>query len=122
MIKSGLSILAGDIFNCWWDAATLNILNSGCLYSAWESKTGAGFGKANQLESILPIGFLLDMLGVRLFDSGDLFLEERKPLIFPIQLIFRGTEITLDERETILCRPGGDKTILPRGKEVIIHL
>ena len=122
LIKSGHCRQAGDLFKRWTDVISLNLAQTGRLYSSWESKTGTSRGKGNLLESTLPIGLLLELLGVRFLVSGNLILEERDPVLFPVQLIYRGTEITLEEKETLVCRPGGDMITLPRGKKAVIQL
>ena len=122
LISAGHAQLAREIFIRCLDTISMNLRRNGGLYSTWESKTGSGLRKQNDLESLLPIGLLLDLLGVRFLISGDLILEERNPLIFPVHLVYRGVEITLQEQETILSRPGGEGTSYPRGEETVIPL
>jgi hypothetical protein len=121
LIKAGYAPLAGEILVCLMDAASQNILHDGYLYSTWDSKTGQGFGKPNQLTGLLPIRLLLDLLGIRFLVTGEFILEERTPLLFPVQLIYKG-EINIQERETILCCRGGERTILARGKKEVVRL
>lgn len=121
LIKAGHTRLAGDIFKLWMDAISINLTQTGCLYSSWESQTGTRLGKGNQLESTLPIGLLLDLVGVRFLIDGDIILEEREPVLFPVQLNYRGVEITLAERESTVAQPGGDIFTLPRGKKAVIQ-
>jgi hypothetical protein len=119
-IKSGHNELAGKVFSNWLNAATQNIYRNGCLYSAWDSTTGSGLGKANLLESLLPFGMLLDLLGLRFLVSGELLIQERNPTLYPMKLLFRGSEIRIEENKTILSSSIGEKEIFPRGTEVII--
>jgi hypothetical protein len=120
LIKSGQSELAGKVFNSWLDAASLNYLELGKLYSVWDSRTGSGLGKANLLESLFPIGQLLDLLGVRFLINGDLVIQDKNPSLYPMTLDFRGVEIRIEERETICSRSGEDKRIYQRGTEQVI--
>jgi hypothetical protein len=122
LLRSGHTSLAGEIFARWLDTISTNLRRKGCLYSAWDSKTGSGLGKTNHLESTLPIGLLLDLLGVKFLISGEIILEERNPFIYPVQLKYKGVKITLQEGETVLYRVGGDSTSLPRGERTVIHL
>lgn len=122
LIRSGHTRSAREVFINCLDTISMNLRRHGCLYSAWESKTGSGLGKQNDLESILPVGLLLDMLGTRFLISGELILEEKNPLFFPVHLYYRGVQITLQERETIICWPGGESTSYPRGEETVIPL
>ena len=122
LFKAGYTRLAGEIFNCWIGTITDNLLQEGCLYATWDAKTGAGVGKANQVESILPVGLLLDLLGVRFQDTQNLVLEERIPILFPVILSYRGAEITLEETETVITWPGGDQSTYPREIQAVIPL
>jgi hypothetical protein len=122
LIKSGLPGLAGKILSRLMDTSSTHISQKGNLFSTWESKTGSGLGKTGNVEGILPIGLLLDLLGIRFLVNGKLFLDERNPFIFPVQVLFRGTEITLREHETMLRKPNGKKAIFPRGEMVEIQL
>ncbi len=122
LIRNGCTELAGEIFQRWLDAASINLNQNGCLYSAWDAIGGVGMGKSNQLESTLPIGLLYELLGISFLGSRDLILEEKQPLFFPVKLIYRGAEIILQESETILQLPGSKETAYPRGKKAVIHL
>ena len=121
LIRTGFTNLAKEIFIRWIDAVSTNLLQKGCLYSVWDSETGAGVGVANQIESTLPTGFFLDLLGVRFLGTRELKLEKNKPLIFPVKLTIKGVEITLKEEETTFLRLGDDEKTYPRGKTVVIQ-
>lgn len=122
LIRTGHNQLAGDLFSRWMEAITRNLAQTGRLYSSWDSKTGARRGKGNHLESSLPIVLLLDLLGVKFQGNKKLILEESGPFLFPLQLIYRGTRITLEEDETVLHQPGREPLSLPRGKKAVIQL
>lgn len=122
LVKAGRAGLAGKILAGWLDAAAVNINRDGSLYPAWDSRTGAGLGKPDQLTGILPVGQLLDLLGVRFLVDGNLVLEARSPLLFPVQLRLRGTEIILQQGETVLRRRGGERVILARGERHLVRL
>ncbi len=122
LIRFGNPELAGGIISCLINAVSNHISGDGRLYSTWESETGSGLSGVNQLEGILPVRLLLDLLGLRFLIDGKLILEEKYPLLFPVRLFYKGIEITISERETEICRPGGSVTIHPRGEKVEIQL
>lgn len=122
LIRFGDLKLAGDVITCLINAASNLISQTGRLYSTWESETGSGLSEVNQLEGTLPVRLFLDLLGVRFLIGGNLFLEDKYPLLFPVYLFYKGAEITISERETIIYRPGGIKMVYPRGEKVEIQL
>jgi len=122
LIRNGYSQLAGEILGGWLDAAAINLRQRGCLYNSWDPDTGLGMGKPNQLESSLPMGLMLALSGVEFQGNRELLLKENLPQIHPIQIFYRGIEITIQEKETMICQPGGEITIYPRGEEAIIPL
>ena len=68
-----------------------------------------------------PIGLLLDLLEVRFVGLKELILEANSPNLFPVQLIYRGVEVTLKEKETRVVRPGGEEILYPRGEKAVIR-
>lgn len=106
MIKKDYGPLAANLFKHWLEAVSLNLKRTGSLYAAWEAQKGNGLGKVNRIESLLPIGLLLELLGVQIHLAGDVVLKDRTPLIFPVKLYFKGIELVLEEKKTVLLRPG----------------
>jgi hypothetical protein len=122
MIRQGFSRLARDLFLRWIAATSLNLNETGTLFAAWSASSGTGKGKVNLLEGCLPIGLLLDLLEVRFQGTREIIVGEKCPHLFPVQLRYKGVEVTLREKETIIQRPDQEPILYPRGQEVIIHL
>jgi len=111
--------LAIKLFKRWLSTAAAHLTESGALYAIWRADSGASMGKANQLECLLPAGLLLDLMSLRIQINGDLVLESKDPLLFPVRLVYKGTEITVEEKVTTIKPPGRSQITLPRGKRVI---
>jgi hypothetical protein len=122
LIRRGFMRFARDLYLGWIAATSGNLNEKGTLFAAWDSNTGKGMGKPNLVEGCLPIGLFLDLLEVRFQGTRELIVGEKSPHFFPVQLIYKGVEITLLENETILQRPGEEPIFYSREHEAIIDL
>ena len=108
--------LAVELITRLMNAVSWNLTQSGCFYSAINANTGEGIGAANSLEGLIPIGFLLQTMGVTIIPGQKIVIDGEYPFTWPVRLRFRGIEIHRDQENTRIKVPG-EKTIHVGGSD-----
>ena len=109
-------LLAADLFSKIMDAILVNLDDSGCFFSAYDAQSGKGIGQKNALEGLVPIGFFLELVGIRFLNEKEILIEGEYPFPWPVTISFRGRKILRDQDMTRIDFPG-DKTRFIHGSE-----
>ena len=112
----GYKRLAVELFKGWMDACIKNLDRSGCFFPTINAKSGEGTGESNSLEGLIPIGFLLQLIGVKIIPNQKIIIEGEYPFSWSVTLKYRGIMIQRDQQSTKVNVPG-EKTILIKGSE-----
>ena len=105
--------LAADLFSSLMKTVLINLNASGCFFSSYNAKTGAGLGPRNALEGLVPIGFFLQILGIQIINEREIVVEGKHPFPWPVILRYHGFVIHRDMDQTRIDFPG-EKTIVIR--------
>ena len=104
--------LAADLFSKLMAAILINLDDSGCFFSAYDARTGNGQGIQNSLEGLLPIGFFLQVLGIKIINEREIEVEGDHPFPWPVILRYRGMVIYRDQEQTRIDFPGEKSQII----------
>ena len=108
----GRSELAAELIGRWM-AATIPVFErSGCSYPGYRVNSGQGIGIKDNPESLFPVRFFLQVLGVEFFEDGRLTIAGKNPFPWTVILNFRGLEIIRESDQTTIIRPGKETIIL----------
>lgn len=120
LLRYDKRLLAVELFSKIMDAILVNLDDSGCFFSAYDAQSGKGIGRRNALEGLIPIGFFLELVGIRFLNERELLIEGEYPFPWPVTISFRGRKILRDQDMTRIDFPG-DKTRLIHGskKEIV---
>ena len=82
------------------------------MYPAYHSNTGEGMGQQDALESLFPVSFFLQVLGIEFFQEGYITIQRENPFPWPVKLSYRGVIIERGKHRTTIFRPGKEPVIL----------
>ena len=108
--------LAADLFSRLMKSVLINLNASGCFFTSYNAKTGAGISPRNTLEGLVPIGFFLQTLGIQIINNREIVIEGNHPFPWPVILQYHGFVIHRDLDQTRIDFPG-EKTIVIRDPE-----
>ena len=104
--------LAADLFSKLMAAILINLDDSGCFFSAYDARTGNGRGIQNSLEGLIPRGFFLQVLGIKIINEREIEVEGDHPFPWPVILRYRGMVIYRDREQTRIDFPGEKSKII----------
>jgi hypothetical protein len=93
-------------------AILINLDDSGCFFSAYDARTGNGRGIQNSLEGLIPRGFFLQVLGIKIINEREIEVEGDHPFPWPVILRYRGMVIYRDREQTRIDFPGEKSKII----------
>jgi hypothetical protein len=118
----GMAEASEQLIERWMEAIIPALEASGSSYPVYGINTGGGMGQEDSLESLFPIRFFLQVLGVELIQDNQLSIEGFNPFPWPVTLKFRGLEIRRERKQTSITYPGRETIILPEGEKTQIGL
>ncbi len=122
LLKLGKMDTAAKMIERWMDVIIPALGRSGSTYPSYEISTGQGLGLKDSLESLFPIRFFLQVLGIEILQNEVLSIEGKNPFPWPVKLRYRGMEIRRDKRQTTIIRPGKDTLTLTDLEKIQIKL
>ena len=112
LLKLGKSDMAAELIGRWM-AAIIPVLNrSGSFFPGYGVNTGQGMGAEDSLESLFPVKFFLEVLGIGILQDNQLTIEGRNPFHWPVTLRYRDLVIIREKNQTTIIRPGKDTLTL----------
>ena len=116
LLKLGKRDTAADLVGRWMAAIIPVLKESGSSFPGYRVDTGQGLGVSDSLESLFPVKFFLEVLGIGLVQDRHLTIEGKNPFPWPVTLRYRDLEIRREKSQTAIIRPGKD-TITITGPE-----
>ncbi len=117
LIKYGKLDQAADLIGRWMSALIPSVSSSGSMYPAYHAETGQGSGQNDTLESLFPVSFFLQVLGIQFVQDRSLIIKNQNPFPWPVKLKFRGVIIECGKDQTTIFRPGQEPITLT-GQEI----
>lgn len=112
LLKLGRRDQVAELIKRWMAALVPAVEPSGSLFPGFKVKTGEGTGQKDDLESLFPVGFFLQVLGIQFFQDTKLTIEGKNPFPWPVKLRYRGLTIMREEDQTVIIRPGKETITL----------
>ncbi len=116
LLKLGRSDTAAELIGHWMAAIIPVLRRSGSFFPGYGVNTGQGMGAEDSLESLFPVKFFLEVLGIGILQDNQLTIEGKNPFPWPVTLRYRGLVIRREKNQTTIIRPGKD-TITLTGPE-----
>ncbi len=122
LLKLGKSDTAAKMIKGWMNVIIPALGRSGSTFPGYGIKTGHGLGLKDSLESLFPVRFFLQVLGIEIDQNDILTIEGENPFDWPVTLRYRGLEIRRKKRQTTIIRPGKDTITLTDPEKIRIDL
>ena len=109
LIEKGEKKLAFEIFKRLM-AGVIQELKTDHLFSeAFSSSDARAVGARNSVSGLIPIQILLDLAGIKLFNSQKVSISGENALPWPITLRLKGLTVTRDGKNTSITFPDGSQ-------------
>ena len=103
---------AAEVFSRMMKAVVRSIKTDMTLHQFYHSETGKPSGSINSLTSLIPIGTLLNIIGVKIYNSSKVEISGSNPFPWPVTIKYRGLTIVHQENNTtILFSDGQNITV-----------
>jgi len=116
LLKLGKSDIAAELIGRWMAAIIPVLGQSGSFFPGYGVNTVQGMGAEDSLESLFPVKFFLEVLGIGILQDGQLTIEGKNPFPWTVTLRYRDLVIRREKNQTTIIRPGKD-TITLRGSK-----
>lgn len=103
----GYKLIAVDLFSKIMDAVIKNLKTDGSFRQFYDASTGDGVGERNILNGIVPVGLLLEILGVRILSPWKIEIRDENPFPWPVTIKFKGLTVMKQREKTTLIFPDG---------------
>ncbi len=110
--EHGRSEQAAELIGRWMAVIIPAFKRSGCSFPGYRVNTGEGIGLKDSLESLFPVRFFLQVLGVNFFQDGRLTIAGKNPFPWPVTLKYKGLKIIRESGQTTIIRSGKETLIL----------
>jgi hypothetical protein len=112
LIGHGKQDLAAGLFECLMRVIVKNMPNSRSFFAAYDATHGRGIGRPYRITGTVPVGYFLQILGLRIRSNRELIVKWGNPFPRPVKLSLRGLEVTHGRQKTTVTFPDGQKTVL----------
>jgi hypothetical protein len=84
-----------------------SLKNESAFRRNYHPTSGQGMGERNALSGLVPLGFFLDTLGVRVIAPDRVALEGTNPFPWPVTVKYRGLTVMRGKEKTQVIFPDG---------------
>jgi hypothetical protein len=109
LIQYGYRAKAAEHFSHLMKGIAYVLQTDGAFHSSFSALDGTPSGERNSIDSLPPIGFFLEILGVRIYSPWKIRLEGSNPFSGPITINYRGLTIEKRIDKTIVTFPDGQR-------------
>ncbi len=107
LLNYGYREKAADLVMRLMEAMILSLKQENMFHQYYDAQTGLGFGNANVLTGLAPLGLFLDSLGVRFLSDQRVALSGINPYPWPVTVKYRGISVVRLKEETRVHFPDG---------------
>ncbi len=112
LVKFGYRTLAADLLTRVMNAIIQSLKADRAFRRSYHAETGKGLGEFNSISGLAPVGFFLDVLGVRLISSRKVGLSGFNPFPWPVTVKYRGMTIMRQQDKTTVIFPDNQTVIV----------
>ncbi len=106
LMRYGKLKQSAELIDRWMAALVPSVSGSGIMYPAYHARTGEGMGQKDSLESLFPVRFFLQVLGIEFLEDRYITIQGENPFPWPVKLSYRGVIIERGKHQTTIFRPG----------------
>lgn len=110
LINYEKQVEAAELLTRIMNAIVLQLKQKLQFAETYDSESGQASGKPNSLSGLAPIGFFLQVLGIRSLGDSSVELAGNNPFPWPVTVKYRGMTITRKKNETDILFLSGDST------------
>jgi hypothetical protein len=122
MIRYGERKKAAEVFTRMMKAVVHSLNTDMTFHNFYHSETGKPLGTTNSLTSLIPIGLLLNILGVKIINSSKVEITGSNPFPWPVTIKFRGLTIVQQEKKALVIYADGQNITVDNNQPQIISL
>jgi hypothetical protein len=122
LVRYGKREIAAVLFNRLIESIIINLNERGTFFEAYEANTGKGIGARNSPLGLVPIGFFLEICGVKIRPGCEIILKGEYPFLWPLRLHYQGILIHRGPDQTRIEIPGEQPRVEKGYEKVIIPL
>ncbi len=122
LLKLGRSDTAAELIGRWMAAIIPVLRRSGSFFPGYGVNSGQGMGAEDSLESLFPVKFFLEVLGIGILQDNQLTIGGKNPFPWPVTLKYRDLVIRRGKNQTTIIRPGKDTITLTGPEKFLLDL
>ncbi|MFH1446783.1 MAG: trehalase family glycosidase [Chloroflexota bacterium] len=122
LLSNGMQAEARNIFTRIMHAITHALKEQHAFYEYYDARTGRPAGRRNALSGLAPIGFFMQLVGVRIFSPEKVIISGENPFPWPVTIKFRGLQVTREGKNTHIILPDGQTIDLHDSETRLISL
>ncbi len=107
MVRYGQRAKAAELITRLMKAITQTLKRDHAFRRYYDEKTGYGQGEANALAGLAPVGFFLEVLGVRILSPHSVAINGTNPFPWPVTVKYRGLTVLRQKKKTMVIFPDG---------------
>jgi hypothetical protein len=107
MNRYGFRAEAAELLQHIMAAIVKSLKNESAFRRSYHPTSGQGMGERNALSGLVPLGFFLDTLGVRVIAPDQVALEGTNPFPWPVTVKYRGLTVMRGQEKTQVIFPDG---------------
>jgi len=75
----------------------------------YDTETGLGTGKVNSLTGLAPVGFFLQVVGIKSLGDSQIVLSGTNPFPWPVTVKYKGRTITRNQEDSEIVFLSGER-------------
>lgn len=120
LIRNGERKKAAELFARTMKAIVHSLKTDMTFHKFYHSETGKPLGAKNTLTSVIPIGLLLNILGIKIVNSSKVEIVGSNPFPWPVTIKFRGLTVVQQEKKALLIFSDGQNITVDNDQPKII--
>jgi hypothetical protein len=104
------------------NAVIQNLKQNRSFYQRYHAEKGTGIGERNSLHGFAPVGLFMQALGVTIFSSSRVRLEEKNLFPWPVTIKYKGLTITRGLEQTTVTFMNGESAIVKDEAACIVEM
>lgn len=122
LLAYGYRQQAAELIEKMMEAIIRTLKQERCFRKHYHSESGCGLGDKNSVAGLAPLGFFLDILGVRLISPYKVALSGFNPFPWPITVKYRGMTVLRGLEKTTVVFPDGQMSMVSDSSPCIVSL
>ncbi len=122
MLQYGEGKKAAEVFTRMMKAIIHTMNTDLTLHRIYHSETGKPSGTSNSLDSLIPIGTFLNIVGVKIINSSKVAITGSNPFPWPVTIKYRGLTVVQQEKKAVILFSDGQNITVDNTHPQIISI